>query len=93
MKPKATNNTDTMTAEEFRRMIRTGMTAEEVRRKMRTGARPVEAPVPSENRKVRNAVKTEADGVVFDSRLERYMHDLLKSHGIGFMFQKYNGYL
>ena len=29
-----------------------------------------------------------ADGVVFDSRLERYMHDLLKSHGIGFMFQK-----
>lgn len=88
MKPKATNNTDTMTAEEFRRMIRTGMTAEEFRRKMRTGARPVEAPVPSENRKVRNAVKTEADGVVFDSRLERYMHDLLKSHGIGFMFQK-----
>ena len=82
------NNTDTMTAEEFRRMIRTGMTAEEFRRKMRTGARPVEAPVPSENRKVRNAVKTEADGVVFDSRLERYMHDLLKSHGIGFMFQK-----
>ena len=88
MKPKATNNTDTMTAEEFRRMIRTGMTAEEFRRKMRTRARPVEAPVPSENRKVRNAVKTEADGVVFDSRLERYMHDLLKSHGIGFMFQK-----
>ena len=88
MKPKATNNTDTMTAEEFRRMIRTGMTAEEFRRKMRTGARPVEAPVPSENRKVRNAVKTEADGVVFDSRLERYMHDLLKSHGIGFMFLK-----
>lgn len=36
MKPKATNNTDTMTAEEFRRMIRTGMTAEEFRRKMRT---------------------------------------------------------
>lgn len=33
MKPKATNNTDTMTAEEFRRMIRTGMTAEEFRRK------------------------------------------------------------
>ena len=32
MKPKATNNTDTMTAEEFRRMIRTGMTAEEDRK-------------------------------------------------------------
>lgn len=40
------------------------------------------------NRKVKNATRNERDGVVFASRLERFMYDLLKMHGIGFEFQK-----
>ena len=75
MRRRSTDNTDTMTASEFRRLIsgdlpRNGITT------------------PIGNRKVLNATKTEENGVIFDSRLERYMHDLLKSHGIGFLFQK-----
>lgn len=60
------------------------MTAVEFQRLIR-GEKAV---APSGNRKVLNAAKTERDGVVFDSRLERHMHDLLTRHGIGFMFQK-----
>jgi len=42
----------------------------------------------SVNKKVRNATKVEADGVKFDSRLEKTMYDLLKGAGIEFEFQK-----
>lgn len=63
---------DTMTANEFQRLIR--------------GLPP--SAEPSGNRKVRNAVKVERDGVVFDSRLERHMFDLLTMHGIAFTMQK-----
>lgn len=67
---------DVMSVEEFRAILR--------------GERPAGGGgVPSGNRKVRNAEKTAGeDGVVFDSRLEKYMHDLLVRHGIGFLFQK-----
>ena len=56
---------DVMSVEEFRAILR--------------GERPAGGGgVPSGNRKVRNAEKTAGgDGVVFDSRLEKYMHDLL----------------
>lgn len=40
------------------------------------------------NAKVRNARKTERDGVKFDSALEKYMYDLLTIHGIEFEFQR-----
>ena len=40
------------------------------------------------NRKVRNAQKIEQNGVVFDSRVEKYMHDLLVMHNIPFERQK-----
>ena len=40
------------------------------------------------NRKVRNAIKVDRDGVVFDSRIEKHMYDLLTIHGIRFVFQK-----
>ena len=73
MRRKSTDNTDTMTASEFRRLI--------------SGDLPRNS-ITIGNRKVLNATKTEENGVIFDSRLERYMHDLLKSHGIGFLFQK-----
>lgn len=43
---------------------------------------------PAENKKVRNAVKTTENGVTFDSRLEKYMYDLLKFNNIPFEFQK-----
>lgn len=43
---------------------------------------------PKGNRKIRNATQNERDGVVFASRLERFMYDLLTLHGIGFEFQK-----
>lgn len=42
----------------------------------------------SVNKKVRNATKVEADGVKFDSRLEKTMYDLLRGAGIEFEFQK-----
>ena len=64
-----------MTASEFRRLISGDLP--------RNGIT-----TPIGNRKVLNATKTEENGASFDSRLERYMHDLLKSHGIGFLFQK-----
>lgn len=67
--------TDKMTAAEFQALIR--------------GEKAPFGSAPSAgNRKVHNAVKTEQDGIVFDSRLECYMHNLLKRHGIGFLFQK-----
>ncbi len=66
---------DVMTADEFKRLI--------------SGENKCSGMiVPKGNRKVINATKTEQNGVVFDSRLERYMHDLLKMHGIRFLFQK-----
>ena len=40
------------------------------------------------NKKIRNATKVEADGVKFDSQLEKYLYDLLKGAGIAFEFQK-----
>lgn len=40
------------------------------------------------NRKVIGATRNERDGVVFASRLERTMYDLLGMHGIRFEFQK-----
>lgn len=64
-----------MTASEFRRLISGDLPQNSIT-------------TPIGNRKVLNATKTEENGVIFDSRLERYMHDLLKSHGIGFLFQK-----
>lgn len=75
MRRRSTNNTDTMTASEFRRLISGDLPRNSIT-------------TPIGNRKVLNATKTEENGVIFDSRLERYMHDLLKSHGIGFLFQK-----
>ena len=75
MRRRSTNNTDTMTASEFRRLISGDLPRNSIT-------------TPIGNRKVLNATKTEENGVLFDSRLERYMHDLLKSHGIGFLFQK-----
>lgn len=44
--------------------------------------------VPQANKKVRNATRSERNGVMFDSRLERYMYDLLTMHNITFEFQK-----
>lgn len=44
--------------------------------------------IPQANRKVINATKTERDGVIFDSRIEQFMHDLLTMHGIRFEFHK-----
>lgn len=41
-----------------------------------------------DNRKVLNAQRVERDGVIFASRLEQYMYDLLVIHGIRFEFQK-----
>lgn len=69
------NTTDKMTAAEFQALLHSG--------KM-----PNRGIVPSGNRKVHNATKTQQDGIVFDSRLECYMHNLLTTHGIGFLFQK-----
>lgn len=37
--------------------------------------------------KIRNAVKSEVNGVKFDSNLEKYMHGLLSAAGIPFDFQ------
>lgn len=42
--------------------------------------------VPKPN-KIRNAVKSEVNGVKFDSNLEKYMHGLLTGAGIAFDFQ------
>lgn len=38
--------------------------------------------------KIKNAVKSEVDGVKFDSNIEKYMHGLLRGAGIDFEFQK-----
>lgn len=65
---------DKMTAAEYQRLI--------------SGEKHSGNGIPRDNRKIRNAEKNEQDGVIFDSRLERHMHDLLKMHGIGFLFQK-----
>lgn len=40
------------------------------------------------NRKVLNARRVERDGVIFASRLEQHMYNLLTMHGIRFEFQK-----
>lgn len=40
------------------------------------------------NKKVRNATKSEVNGVKFDSNLEKYMYGLLQGAGIDFEFQK-----
>lgn len=69
------NTTDRMTAAEFQALLHGGKV-------------PVNGIAPTGNRKVRNAAKTEQDGIVFDSRLECHMHNLLTTHGIGFLFQK-----
>lgn len=68
------NATNKMTAVEFQALLR--------------GERPDGIVNPTGNRKVRNAEKTEQNGVLFDSRLECYMHNRLTAHGIGFLFQK-----
>jgi|GEM_PF-314309 len=47
----------------------------------------VEPVLPKANRKIKNAVKSEVDGVKFDSNLEKYMYGLLKGAGITFEFQ------
>lgn len=44
--------------------------------------------VQASNQKVKNATKIEVDGVKFDSKLEKYMYDLLKGAQIDFEFQK-----
>lgn len=44
--------------------------------------------VKAGNQKVKNATKIEVDGVKFDSKLEKYMYDLLKGAQIDFEFQK-----
>lgn len=67
--------TDKMTANEFRALLRGEKASEH-------------SPTSTSNRKVVNAAKIEQNGVVFDSRLECYMHNLLQMHGIGFLFQK-----
>jgi uncharacterized protein DUF1064 len=43
---------------------------------------------PKANAKIKNAVKVKANGVSFDSRLEKYLYDALTNAGIGFEFQK-----
>lgn len=48
----------------------------------------IERNMPTGNRKVINAIKTERYGVTFDSRLECHMYGLLKLHEIPFEFQK-----
>lgn len=40
------------------------------------------------NAKVKNTTKVQADGLVFDSKLEYFMYGLLKGAGIEFEFQK-----
>jgi hypothetical protein len=45
----------------------------------------IERAIP--NQKIKNAVKSEAGGVRFDSQLERTMYDLLKGAKIDFNFQ------
>ena len=39
------------------------------------------------NKKVKNAVKVEQDGIKFDSRLEQYAYNAFKAAGINFEFQ------
>lgn len=39
------------------------------------------------NKKIRNAVKSEVDGIKFDSNLEKHMYGLLNGAGVTFMFQ------
>ena len=72
---KGMNTTDRMTAAEFQALLHGGKL-------------PDNGITSTGNRKVRNATKTEQNGIVFDSRLECYMHNLLTTHGIGFLFQK-----
>lgn len=64
------------------------MTAAEFRQMIAGSKAPTPTSQPTGNRKVKNATKSECDGVVFDSRLERHMHDALTAHGIVFEFQK-----
>src|SRR6266481_5142670 len=45
-------------------------------------------PIPIGNKKVKNATKIEENGIKFDSRLEKYMYDLLRGAQIDFEFQK-----
>ena len=69
------NTSDRMTAAEFQALLHGGKV-------------PDGTIASTGNRKVRNAAKTEQNGIIFDSRLECYMHNLLTTHGIGFLFQK-----
>ncbi len=48
---------------------------------------PLGMPDQKPNAKVKNAVKSEVNGVKFDSNLEKYMYGLLKGAGITFDFQ------
>lgn len=64
------------------------MTAAEFQTLIRGGKLPDSRTTSTGNQKVRNAVKVEQNGVLFDSRLECYMHGLLEMHGIAFLFQK-----
>ena len=64
------------------------MTAAEFQAYLRGEKQPGGTTASTGNRKVVNAAKTEQNGVVFDSRLECYMYNLLRTHGIGFLFQK-----
>lgn len=41
----------------------------------------------SENKKIKNAVKVEEDGIKFDSRLERFMYQQLRDNNIPFEFK------
>lgn len=50
--------------------------------------RMMQGQMPKANRKVLNAAKTEQNGVVFASGIERFMHEQLKMHKIPFVFQK-----
>lgn len=43
---------------------------------------------PKANAKVKNATKSIVDGIKFDSKLEKYLYDLLKGAQIDFEFQK-----
>lgn len=43
---------------------------------------------PKGNSKIKNATRNERNGVVFASKVERFMYDLLTMHGIDFEFQK-----